>query len=124
MLIYLGLSAVATFLAALVLLRFDDASPPAVTHLVFAMGIMPLIFGAITHFVPVLTRSGRAPRSLLLAPLGLQLAGWLAFLDFRGVMPAVAAAAIGALLIAAFLAGWLVLRARHTLGRPHYQQLR
>jgi hypothetical protein len=118
-LIYLGLSAVATFLAALVLLRFDDASPPAVTHLVFAMGIMPLIFGAITHFVPVLTRSGRAPRSLLLAPLGLQLAGWLAFLDFRGVMPAVAAAAIGALLIAAFLAGWLVLRARRTLGRPH-----
>jgi hypothetical protein len=118
-LIYLGLSTIATFLAALVLLRFGEESPAAVTHLVFVIGIVPLIFGAITHFVPVLTRSGRAPRSLLLAPLGLQLAGWLAFLDFRGEMPAVAAAALGALLLAAFLAGWLVLRARRTLGRPH-----
>jgi hypothetical protein len=118
-LIYLSLSAIATFLAALVLLSCSDASPAAVTHLVFVVGIMPLIVGAITHFVPVLTRSGRAPRSLLLAPLGLQLAGWLAFLDFRGEIPAATAAAIGALVIAAFLAGWLVLRARRTLGRPH-----
>jgi hypothetical protein len=118
-LIYLGFSAIATFLAALVLLRFGEASPAAVTHLVFVIGIMPLIVGAITHFVPVLTRSGRAPRSLLLAPLGLQLAGWLAFLDFRGEMPAAVTAAIGALVITVFLGGWLVLRARRTLGRPH-----
>jgi hypothetical protein len=57
-LIYLGLSTIATFLAALVLLRFGEESPAAVTHLVFVIGIVPLIFGAITHFVPVLTRSG------------------------------------------------------------------
>jgi hypothetical protein len=118
-LIYLGFSAIATVLAALVLLRFGEASPAAVTHLVFVIGIMPLIVGAITHFVPVLTRSGRAPRSLLLAPLGLQLAGWLAFLDFRGEMPAAVTAAIGALVITVFLGGWLVLRARRTLGRAH-----
>ncbi len=121
MLIYLGLSAITTFVLALLWLRLGVPSPLAVAHLVFAVGILPLICGAITHFVPVLTRSGSPQQSLLLAPLGLQLAGFLALLDFIGeALPGgVSAAAIGALLIAAFLAGWLVLRARRTLGRPH-----
>jgi hypothetical protein len=33
-------------------------SPVAVAHLAFAVGIVPLIFAAISHFVPVLTRTG------------------------------------------------------------------
>ena len=33
-------------------------SPLAVAHLAFAVGIVPLIFAAMMHFVPVLTRTG------------------------------------------------------------------
>lgn len=121
MLIYLGLSAVTVFLATFLLLHFGSPSSLAAAHLVFAVGILPLIFGAITHFVPVLTRSGKAHRGVLLAPLLLQLAGLLVFLHFYGELGAWAlyAAATGALLTALFFAGWLVLRAVRTLGRPH-----
>lgn len=121
MLIYLGLSALATFVAALILALIGQPPLPAIAHLVFAVGILPLIVGAMTHFVPVLTRSSRAPRHLLLAPLLLQLAGWLVFLDFCGDAPvgSTLAAAAGTLLIAGWLAGWMVERARRTLGRPH-----
>lgn len=121
MLIYLGLSAVTVFLATLALLHFGEPSFLAAAHLVFAVGILPLIFGAITHFVPVLTRSGSAHRRVLLAPLLLQLAGLLVFCHFYGLAGnwALHAAAGGALLIAIAFAGWLVLRARRTLGKPH-----
>lgn len=121
MLIYLGLSAVGVFLATFLLLHFGSPSFLAAAHLVFAVGILPLIFGAITHFVPVLTRSGKAHRGVLLAPLLLQLAGLSAFLHFYGLAGrwALHAAAGGALLIALVFAGWLLLRARRTLGKPH-----
>jgi len=33
-------------------------SPLAVAHLAFVVGIVPLIFAAMSHFVPVLTRIG------------------------------------------------------------------
>lgn len=121
MLIYLGLSAVTVFLATFLLLHFGSPSFLAAAHLVFAVGILPLIFGAITHFVPVLTRSGKAHRGVLLAPLLLQLAGLLVFLHFYGVVGrwALHAAAASALLTALAFAGWLLLRARRTLGKPH-----
>lgn len=121
MLIYLGLSALASFVTALVLLLLGQASLPAVAHLLLAAGIMPLIFGAITHFIPVLTRSGAAPRSLLLAPILLQLAGGVSFLAFIGEAPppALTVAASGTLLLAAALAGWMKQRARRALGTPH-----
>jgi len=121
MLIYLGLSAVAVFVASLLWLHFGEPSVLAATHLVFAVGILPLIFGAITHFVPVLTRSGRAHRAVLLAPLLLQMAGGAAFLHFYGAagLGVLHAAAAGALFVAAAFSAWLIARARRTLGRPH-----
>ena len=121
MLIYLGLSAVAVFLAALLLVLAGTTSLPAGAHLVFAVGTVPLIFAAIAHFVPVLTRSRSAPRALLLLPLLLQLAGVLTFLAFIGRLPesALHAAAGGILVICLLFAGWLLLRARRSLGKPH-----
>jgi len=121
LLIYLGFSALATFVATLVLLPLGQPSLPAVAHLLLTVGIMPLIFGAITHFAPVLTRSGAVPRSLLLAPIALQLAGGASVLGFIGEVPPIAftAAASGTLLLAAALAGWLILRARRAFGTPH-----
>jgi hypothetical protein len=120
-LIYLGFSAVAVFLAALALLHSGGVSIAAAAHLIFAVGIVPLMFTAISHFVPVLTRSRAAPRSILLLPLLLQVAGALTFLAFRGTLPesALYTAASGTLLIALLFASWVIRRARATLGRPH-----
>jgi len=120
-LIYLGCSAVAVFLAALLLLHSGGTSALAVPSLVFAVAIVPLIFAAISHFVPVLTRSRSAGRTLLLAPLLLQLTGLLVFLAFIGEAPerALHAAAGSTLLLTLVFTGWLTLRARETIGRPH-----
>ncbi len=121
MLIYQGFSAIAVFLAALVLLHSGGTSLAAAAHLVFTVGIVPLIFAAISHFVPVLTRSRGAPRSVLLLPLPLQLAGVATFLAFRGTLSesALHAAAASTLLMTLLFAGWLIRRAGATLGSPH-----
>lgn len=121
MLIWLGLCAVACFAGSLLLLDAGEVSILAGAHLVFALGILPLIFGAITHFVPVLTRSGPAHRNVLLAPLVLQLAGLAVFFSFAGHLGSAAlhAAASVALLVALAFAVWLIRRARRTLGKPH-----
>lgn len=119
-LIYLGLSAVAAFVATFALL-LSGAPPLAAAHAVFAFGIVPLIFGAVSYFVPVLTRGGKAHRAVSLAPLLLQLAGLSAVLHFGGIAGrwALHAAAGAALLVALAFCGWLIVRARRTLGQPH-----
>lgn len=121
MLIYLGLSAIACFAGSLLLLHLGEVSLPAAAHLVFAAGIMPLIFGAIAHFVPVLTRSGQARRGVLLLPLLFQCAAILLVSHFFGMLGAGALhAAVGlALLAGVGFTGWLLLRVRRTLGHPH-----
>jgi hypothetical protein len=120
-LIYLGLSALAVFVSTLVLLVLGEPSLLVTTHLVFAVAILPLIFGAIAHFVPVLTRTGEAPRCVLMLPLLLQAAGFLLLLHFNGELGSAAldvAAAIFLLACAGFSC-WLISRARRTLGKPH-----
>ena len=121
MLIYLGISALVAFGCALSLLLIGEVSVLASAHLVLAVAIMPLIFGAIAHFVPVLTRSGAAPRAVLLAPLVLQLAGVLVFLHFSGAAGSAAlhAAPTIALVVSVAFSGWLMFRARRTFGQPH-----
>lgn len=121
MLIYLGLSAVAVFIVALVLSVLGTVSALAATHLVLTVAILPLIVAAMTHFVPVLTRGAGASRPLLLLPLLLQGAGLLVVLHFSGEagVGALHAAAGIALLVASAFACWLIFRARHTLGKPH-----
>jgi hypothetical protein len=102
-------------------LDLGDPSALAVAHLVFAVGLLPLIFGAITHFVPVLTRSGRAHRAVLRAPLLLQVAGVAAVLHFYGAagVSVLHGAAGGSLLVALAFSVWLIVRAHRTLGNPH-----
>ncbi|HMW16320.1 MAG TPA: hypothetical protein PKN13_05595 [Accumulibacter sp.] len=121
MLIYLSLSTLTVLTAALCLLRFDALPLPAAVHAVFAVGVLPLIIGVISHFLPVLTRSGQAPRAILLAPLLLQICGLLVVLHFLGKSDAypLGLVALVALIIASVFVGWMVRRARHTLGRPH-----
>jgi hypothetical protein len=58
-LIYLGCCAVLAFATA-ILLALQGASPVAAAHAAFAVGAIPLVFAAMGHFVPVLTRSSGA----------------------------------------------------------------
>ena len=121
MLTYLGLSALAVFALAIGLSVFSEPSTLAITHLVLVGAIVPLIFGAITHFVPVLTRGRVANRAVLALPLVLQVTGLLVFLHFSGWLGlnALYAAAGSGWLAATVFVVWLVRRASKTLGRPH-----
>ncbi len=100
---------------------FQLAGRAATLHLLFAVGALPLIFGAMGHFIPVLTRSRAAPSALAVLPFAALVAGVLALLSLA--VPAYfatrhAGAALGAVAALAML-GWSRARRRTTLGRPH-----
>lgn len=96
-------------------------SPLAVAHLAFAVGIVPLIFAAMSHFVPVLTRSGDPGRWIARLPPAAQAAGLLAVTAMLGWLPywlLYVAVAVD-LVLAAILFNWIAARAKATLGAPH-----
>lgn len=86
MLVWLGICAVVAFLA-MVVAAFSAVLPAPTLHLAFAAGALPLICGAIIHFVPVLTRSGPPARAIHILPLVVQLAGVVTPLGLAGVLP-------------------------------------
>lgn len=96
-------------------------SPAAVAHLAFAVGIVPLIFAAMTHFVPVLTRTGDPSGSIRRLPVFAQLAGVTAVFGMQGWLPyaAIYLAAAVDLVLALVLLRWIFARAKATLGSPH-----
>jgi hypothetical protein len=93
-------------------------SPLAVVHLAFAVGIVPLIFAAMIHFVPVLTRTGDPAHRLVLLPSAAQFTGLLVVMAMQGWMPywGVHLAATVDLILAATLMVWMIGRARAALG--------
>jgi hypothetical protein len=93
----------------------------AVLHLAFAVGIVPLIFAAMMHFVPVLTRTGSAGRLLAALPSVAQANGLLVVGALQGLLPywLLHLAALLDLLLALVLLLWIGGRARATLGTPH-----
>jgi len=118
------LTASLTLLALLgsaVLALSGVGSPLAVAHLAFAVGIVPLIFAAMSHFVPVLTRTGDPGRLIARLPGAAQLTGLVAVVAMQGVLPywLLHAAAAVDLVLAAILLNWIAGRARATLGSPH-----
>lgn len=108
-------------IASTVLAVAGWGSPLAVAHLAFAVGVVPLIFAAMMHFVPVLTRTGDIDSRLMRLPNAAQAFGVIAVLAMQGVLPyaLVHVAALGDLLAAAILLNWIVVRVRATLGSPH-----
>ncbi|MBU1363265.1 MAG: hypothetical protein KKE51_05515 [Gammaproteobacteria bacterium] len=98
-----------------------SGSPLAVAHLAFAVGIVPLIFAAMMHFVPVLTRTGEPDKRLAKLPSAAQANGLVAVAAMQGWLPygAVYLAATVDLVFAAILLNWIALRARASLGSPH-----
>ena len=119
-LIYLGCCAVLAFALAIAL-ALAGAAPAAVAHAAFALGAMPLIFAAMGHFVPVLTRSAGAAPTVHRLPLAMQAAGAAAVGVLAGALPGWAlhgAVALGLAATGGFL-GWQWRRGRAALGKPH-----
>ena len=108
-------------LASAALALSGVGSPLAVAHLAFAVGIVPLIFAAMTHFVPVLTRTGDPGRLIARLPGVAQLAGLVAVAAMQGLAPywLLHVAAAVDLVLAAILLNWIAARARAALGSPH-----
>ncbi len=124
MLPLLAANALATMAIALALWLFAALPLALVAHLVLAMGVGPLILAAMTYFVPVLTRSDGAPRSVE----SLAVVAWLgglamvASVAVRLQETAAALAIVGVLLDAKAAAGlllWMILKARRSLGATH-----
>ena len=120
MLVWLGICAVAGFAATLGALALGLAPAPAI-HIAFAAGVLPLICGAIIHFVPVLTRSGSPARAIRMLPLAVQAAGIATPLGLAGIGPAWGLHAAATLVAGAALVllVWTTRRLRATLGVPH-----
>lgn len=119
-LIYLGCSAIAAFALAMAL-GLAGAPPAAVAHAAFAIGAMPLIFAAMSHFVPVLTRSGGAEPAVHRLPLVLQAAGAAVVAVLAGWAPgwALHGALVAGLVATGLFLAWAVRRGRASLGKPH-----
>ena len=113
-------STFAAFCLAIALLFIQQAAPFAALHVALAAGVMPLILGAITYFVPVLTRTrAPAPAVWLLALCALA-AGWTAVAAFAvPAAPALTAAAALAGFAAVSLLAWAVRRGALSIGRLH-----
>ena len=110
-----------SLIGSVVLTLSGLGSPLAVAHLAFAVGIVPLIFAAMIHFVPVLTRTGDPARRVVLLPSLAQASGLLAVCAMQGWVPygLLHLAATVDLIFAAILMHWMVGRARAALGSPH-----
>jgi len=119
MLVTLALTALASFAGAVILAWSQPLPPAAHIHLALAAGVMPLILGAMSHFVPVLTRSGAPATGVHTIPLLALAAGALAVFSFIAPNQVYYFAALLALAAAAAFAGWIVRRGRSALGKPH-----
>lgn len=112
--------ALAAFAAAL-LGGLPVIGRPATVHLMLAVGAMPLILGAMSHFIPVLTRTRAAATGLLSIPVLALAGGALAVSAFNvsGMMWARPAGALLAAIAAVALLAWSRHRRAGMLGRPH-----
>lgn len=121
MLTGLALSAVAALAGAFMLPWLVVLQRGAHVHLAFAVGILPLILAAMSHFVPVLTRSREAETGVGVMLIVAYGAGLLAFAQFSAVLfPLAASAAAGmALLAVAGFFLWAWQRGKAALGSPH-----
>ncbi len=112
--------ALGAFAGALALPYWFSGLAAVHVHLALALGALPLIFGAMGHFVPVLTRSRGAPLGIaLLIPLTAM--GGAAAVILFGLAPLTQLAwpAFTVAVAAAALLAWALRRGRRCLGSPH-----
>lgn len=110
------------FVAAAGLLLEGRVAAIAGYHTVFALGILPLILAAMAHFIPVLARSSRAPRSVRIVPPLAAASGLLLVLSFvfpyRLPTGSALSAILSGTLVVAF-SSWALRLRRKCLGAPH-----
>ena len=111
--------ALAIFAAAL--FWSPHAGRAAYLHLMLAAGAMPLIFGAMSHFIPVLTRTREAERGIGIIPVVALAGGALAVAAFSlsRINWGWQAGAVLAMASALALFVWSRKRRASMLGNPH-----
>ena len=119
MLVVSALLAVASFIGAALLSALQILPPAAPIHLALAVGVMPLIVGAMSQFVPVLSRSHTPSIGVRVLPLLMLFAGVLVFYSFAASDQVYYFAAYVALVVAAIFAVWIFRRAIKAVGKPH-----
>lgn len=111
-----------TFIAASILASSRGGAAIFSYHHIFAVGIMPLILGAMVHFVPVLTRSKSPGKFIRLLPVVALLGGILvtSYFAFPQIVPVnhVVGAAI-AIIAAVNLVVWACRLRIRAIGKPH-----
>lgn len=119
------------FQAAVTLLTFIAASFLALSrgsaaivsyHIIFAIGIVPLILGAMVHFVPVLTRSKSPGQCIRLLPATAMLGGIVvtSYFAFPQAVPAGRYLGAAIVIIAVASTGYWAYRSRSkAIGTPH-----
>lgn len=97
------------------------AGRAAYLHLMLAAGAMPLIFGAMSHFIPVLTRTREAGRGIGIIPFAALAGGALAVAAFSldGINWGWQAGAVLAMASALALFIWSRKQRTSMLGSPH-----
>ena len=91
-------------LALSVLFAFYELPARAVIHCIFAAVVLPLIFSAMLHFVPVLTRTRGSHKGWIIVVVGLQLAGFGVTGILAGFLPWYGLAMIALYVLTALLA--------------------
>ncbi len=88
-------------------------------HMVFAVGVLPLILGAMLYFIPVLTRTAPAQGGVLLVPVATAVLGVLTVIALAQQPATVSWLAAIVLLIVCIEAGWIWRRRNQALGGAH-----
>ena len=98
---------------------FAAPFPPLWVHLLLAVGLLPLIVGAMMFFSAPLTRSGPPTGVAVLLPFAALGVGGAAVWGVNGHPDSAVLAALGGMAVAAALLGWMTARARRALGGPN-----
>lgn len=111
-----------TFIAASMLAIQSGSAAIVIYHIIFAMGIIPLILSAMVHFIPVLTRS-KKPSNVITALPMVALTGGITVTSYFAFPQAVLygqyyGAAIIAMVVAC-LAYWAYRSGSKAIGTPH-----
>jgi len=106
-------------LACSAALLLQDVPAVIWRHVLFSMGVLPLILGAMLYFIPVLTRTSPAEGAILLVPIGAFLSGVGTVIGFRSAPDLIPFAAGLVLVLVMLEFAWAWRRRARVLGSTH-----